>query len=39
MEILRVYNNNVAAVLQNDDEMIVSGRGICFQKKKGDINS
>lgn len=37
MEILRVYNNNVAAVLQNGDEMIVSGRGICFQKKKGDI--
>lgn len=30
MEILRVYNNNVAAVLQNGDEMIVSGRGICF---------
>ncbi len=37
MEILRVYNNNVAAVLQDGDEMIVSGRGICFQKKKGDV--
>lgn len=38
MEILRVYNNNVAAVLSADgDEMIVSGRGICFQKTKGDI--
>lgn len=37
MEILRVYNNNVAAVIQDGDEMIVSGRGICFQKKKGDV--
>lgn len=38
MKILRVYNNNVAAVLTEDgDEMIVLGRGICFQKKSGDI--
>ena len=40
MEILRVYNNNVAAVLVDGGaEMIVSGKGICFQKKKGDIIS
>ena len=38
MKILRVYNNNVAAVLTEDgDEMIVSGRGICFQKKSGEM--
>lgn len=38
MKILRVYNNNVAAVLTEDgDEMIVLGRGICFQKKSEDI--
>ncbi len=37
MKILRVYNNNVAAVLTEDgNEMIVSGRGICFQKKSGE---
>lgn len=38
MEILRIYNNNVAAVLTEEkNEMIVSGRGICFQKKRGDM--
>ena len=38
MNIIRIYNNNVVVTLDNDnDEMIVIGKGIGFQKKIGDI--
>lgn len=37
MKIVRVCNNNVAVVVQeNGREMVVFGSGICFQKKAGD---
>lgn len=37
MEIIRIYNNNVIVSLDSDnDEMIVIGKGIGFQKKIGD---
>ena len=37
MEIIRIYNNNVVVSLDSDnDEMIVIGKGIGFQKKIGD---
>lgn len=37
MIIEKVYNNNIAAVFdEQGTEIIVSGRGICFQKSAGD---
>lgn len=36
MEISKVLNNNVAVVIENNEEKIVMGRGICFKKKIGD---
>ena len=36
MEISQVFNNNVAVVLENNEEKIVMGREICFKKKIGD---
>ena len=36
MEISKVLNNNVAVVIENNEEKIVMGRGICFKKKSGD---
>ncbi len=37
MQIYKVLNNNVAVVLDKDNqETIVMGKGICFQKKVGD---
>ena len=36
MEIIRIYNNNVVVSLDSDnDEMIVIGKGIGFQKNTG----
>ena len=37
MEISKVLNNNVAVVIENNEEKIVMGRGICFKKKTGDM--
>lgn len=38
MDIYKVINNNVASVLdQNDNEVIYVGRGIAYQKKVGDL--
>lgn len=37
MRILRVCNNNVAVVLSDDgQEMVVTGKGICFNRRNGD---
>lgn len=36
MKISKLLNNNVAIVIENDEEKIVMGRGICFKKKTGD---
>lgn len=36
MEISKVLNNNVAVIIENNEEKIVMGRGICFKKKTGD---
>ena len=36
MEISKVLNNNVAVVIENNEEKIVMGRGICFKKKTVD---
>ena len=36
MEISKILNNNVAVVMENNEEKIVMGRGICFKKKTGD---
>lgn len=37
MKIARVCNNNIAVVLnEKQEEMVVFGKGICFQKKIGD---
>ena len=38
MQIKRIYNNNVVMVKSdgNEEEMIVIGRGLAFQKKAGD---
>lgn len=36
MKISKLLNNNVAVVIENDEEKIVMGRGICFKKKTGD---
>ena len=38
MEIIRIYNNNVAVVRGDDGkEMIVIGKGLVFQKHAGDL--
>lgn len=37
MKISKLLNNNVAVVIENDEEKIVMGRGICFKKKIGDF--
>ncbi|MFC4323777.1 BglG family transcription antiterminator LicT [Litchfieldia salsa] len=38
MKIARVFNNNVISVLNEaDEELVVMGRGIAFQKKPGDV--
>lgn len=39
MQIKRIYNNNVVMVKSDDseEEMIVIGRGLAFQKRAGDI--
>ena len=38
MEIIRIYNNNVAVVRGTDGkEMIVIGKGLVFQKRAGDL--
>lgn len=36
MKIGKALNNNVAVVIENNEEKIVMGRGICFKKKTGD---
>ena len=36
MKISKLLNDNVAVVIENDEEKIVMGRGICFKKKTGD---
>lgn len=37
MKIHKVFNNNLASIIdENDNEVIVMGRGIAFQKKAGD---
>ena len=37
MIINKVLNNNVVTIInQNSEEAVVMGRGIAFQKKKGD---
>ncbi|HYK73092.1 MAG TPA: CAT RNA binding domain-containing protein, partial [Pseudoneobacillus sp.] len=37
MKIHKVINNNVISVLtENNNEMVVMGRGLAFQKKPGD---
>ena len=37
MLINKVLNNNVITIInENDEEAVVMGRGIAFQKKKGD---
>lgn len=37
MQIVKVFNNNVVLVLNDNIEMIVLGKGIGFQKKSGDL--
>ena len=37
MKISKLLNNNVAVVIENNEEKIVMGRGICFKKKVGDF--
>lgn len=38
MEIKQIFNNNVVMTLNEmDEEVVVTGRGIGFQKKKGDL--
>lgn len=36
MKIKRVFNNNVVLVYKDDDEAVIFGKGIGFQKKHGD---
>lgn len=36
MVINKILNNNAAIILKNDKKVVVMGRGITFQKKKGD---
>ncbi|WP_082099222.1 CAT RNA binding domain-containing protein [Salinicoccus sediminis] len=38
MKIQKIYNNNIASALNDaGEEVIISGRGIVFGKKKGDF--
>lgn len=40
MKIKKILNNNTAVIDDNGNEVIVIGKGICFQRKAGDsINS
>lgn len=34
MEISKILNNNVAVVMENNEEKIVMGRGICLKRKQ-----
>ena len=36
MKVIRVYNNNVLSVIKDDEEAIVTGKGIGFGKHAGD---
>ncbi|MGJ9385206.1 CAT RNA binding domain-containing protein [Salipaludibacillus sp. CF4.18] len=36
MKILKTLNNNVIVSVKDDEEVIVMGRGIAFNKKAGD---
>ena len=36
MVINKILNNNVAVVVEDDEEKIVMGKGICFKKKVDD---
>lgn len=36
MKIVRVYNNNVLSVIKDNEEVIVTGKGIGFGKRAGD---
>lgn len=36
MKIDKILNNNVAVIIDHNEERIVMGRGICFKKKVGD---
>lgn len=37
MKINKIINNNVISVIQNNQERVVMGKGIGFQKREGDI--
>lgn len=37
MKIDKIINNNVISVTQNNQEHVVMGKGIGFQKQEGDI--
>ncbi|WP_414043922.1 BglG family transcription antiterminator LicT [Macrococcus sp. EM39E] len=37
MKINKIINNNVISVIQNNQEQVVMGKGIGFQKQEGDI--
>lgn len=37
MLIYKVLNNNAVTIIKNEKECVVMGRGIAFQKKKGDL--
>ncbi|MDN8848638.1 CAT RNA binding domain-containing protein, partial [Staphylococcus aureus] len=37
MKINKIINNNVISVTQNNQERVVMGKGIGFQKHEGDI--
>ena len=37
MKINKIINNNVISVTQNNQERVVMGKGIGFQKQEGDI--
>ena len=37
MEIVKVFNNNAALVLDENEEKVVIGKGIAFNKKPGDL--
>ena len=36
MKIAKVINNNVISVIQDDQELVIMGRGIAFKKRPGD---
>ena len=37
MNILKVINNNIVSALDNNEEIIVMGRGLGFQAKPGQL--